>query len=81
MNSERGDTMKTRYKYIRDIHYKIIGVYLSGFVFQTNQNYCGLLVDGKQILNDSDFNVLCSDQIARKRLVLVATAYVNTLNQ
>lgn len=72
--------MKTRYKYIRDIHYKIIGVYLGGFVFQTNQNYCGLLVDGKQILNDSDFNVLCSDQIARKRLVLVATAYVNTLN-
>lgn len=72
--------MKTRYKYIRDIHYKIIGVYLGGFVFQTNQNYCGLLVDGKQILSDSDFNVLCSDQIARKRLVLVATAYVNTLN-
>ena len=72
--------MKTRYKYIRDIHYKIIGVYCNGFVFQTNQNYCGLLVDGKQILSDSDFNVLCSDQIARKRLVLVATAYVNTLN-
>lgn len=72
--------MKTGYKYIRDIHYKIIGVYLGGYVFQTNQNYCGLLVDGNQILNDSDFNVLCSDQIARKRLVLVATAYVNTLN-
>lgn len=72
--------MKTRCKYIRDIHYKIIGVYLGGFVFQTNQNYCGLLVDGKQILNDSDFNVLCSDQIARKRLVLVASTYVNTLN-
>lgn len=72
--------MQTRYKYIRDINYKIIGVYYNGFTVQTNQNYCGLMINGKQILNDSDFNVLCSEQIARKRLVLVASAYVNTLN-
>lgn len=71
--------MAQRYRYIRDINYRIFGIYYNGHIVKTNQNYCGLIIDDKVILSDSDFDIMCSEQIARARLKAVTKAYFNTL--
>lgn len=71
--------MKQRFRYLRDIHYKIFGIYYNGHIVKTNLNYCGLIIDDKVILSDSDFDIMCSENIARTRLKAVAKAYFDTL--
>lgn len=70
--------MKNRY--LRDINYKIIDIYYKGYLFRTDSNYYGLYVNDTMILPYSEFDILCSEQIARKRLLLMAKTYVDTLN-
>ena len=71
--------MNRRFRYLRDIHYRIFGIYYNEHIVKTNPNYCGLIIDDKVILSDSDFDIMCSEQIARSRLKAVAKAYFDTL--
>lgn len=48
--------MKNRY--LRDIHYKIIGIYYKGYLFRTDSNYYGLYVNNTMILPYSEFDIL-----------------------
>ena len=70
-----------RNRYLRDAHWKIIGTYYKGHTFTTTPQYNGLLIDGVQVLSETEFNLYCSDAIARNRLSAVSRAYVDTLNK
>lgn len=53
--------MKNRY--LRDIHYKIIGIYYKGYLFRTDTNYYGLYVNDTMILPYSEFDIFVLNRL------------------